>query len=210
MYMYNTFGNHIYILSSVPLIYSLFSRHISFSLFMSITFNIIHTCVSIHNTNTYLVLNDSKIFSLAAIFVLWYLWSLMYSLIERHAARNYTMYAYICEHIHTCSSACIHPYMYTYIHVFLHPSTHIYIHAVYLHTCIYTCIVSCMSPYIHTKIHIQTPACCLDTYRFLPPYTCTWKHTYIMHAHICTFRFMHVYLHTYICTYLHIHACLPA
>ena len=51
--MYYAFGNHIYTFSSLPLMYSLFSRHISFSSYMPINFNIIHTFVSIHNTNAY-------------------------------------------------------------------------------------------------------------------------------------------------------------
>ena len=53
MHMYYAFGNHIYTLSSAPLMYSLFGRHISFSLFMAIIFNIMYTYESIHNTNAY-------------------------------------------------------------------------------------------------------------------------------------------------------------
>ena len=42
-----------------PLMYSLFGRHISFSSFTPITFEIIHTCVSIQNTNAHEFLSDS-------------------------------------------------------------------------------------------------------------------------------------------------------
>ena len=38
---------------------SLFGRNISFSSFMAITFEIVHTCVSVQNTNGYEVLSDS-------------------------------------------------------------------------------------------------------------------------------------------------------
>ena len=153
-----TFGNYIYTFSSVPLMYSLFGKHISFSLFIQINFNIIHTCTSIHSSNTYYVLSDSHKYSyLASIFVLSYLWSLMYSLIERQIARNYILYVcmYVCmyiyimymsahKYIHSCSSAHIHPsmhtYICTYIHVCLHPSIHTYIQTyiqidVYMYLC---------------------------------------------------------------------------
>ena len=39
--------------------YFLFASHISFSLFMPITFEIVHTCVSKQNTNAHEVLSDS-------------------------------------------------------------------------------------------------------------------------------------------------------
>ena len=53
MHMYYASGNHINTFSSVPLMYSWFGRHIYFSLFMLINFNIILTCVSLHSTNIY-------------------------------------------------------------------------------------------------------------------------------------------------------------
>ena len=39
--------------------YSLFGRHISFSSFMPISFEIVHTCVSVQNTYAHEVLCDS-------------------------------------------------------------------------------------------------------------------------------------------------------
>ena len=53
MHTYYAFGNYMYTFSFVPLMYSLFGKHISFSLFIQINFKIIHTYVSIHSTNTY-------------------------------------------------------------------------------------------------------------------------------------------------------------
>ena len=44
----------IFVLShEVPLLYFLFGRHICLFLFMSITFEIVYTCVSIQNTKAY-------------------------------------------------------------------------------------------------------------------------------------------------------------
>ena len=54
MHTYYAFGNHIYTFSSMPLMFSLFGKHISFSFFIQINFNIIHICASIHSTNAYL------------------------------------------------------------------------------------------------------------------------------------------------------------
>ena len=73
MHMYFAFGNNFYIISSVPLVYSLFDRHISFSLFMSINFNIIHILVSINNTNAYVLRDSHKYIHSAFIFVHSYL-----------------------------------------------------------------------------------------------------------------------------------------
>ena len=53
MHMYNAFDNHIYSFSSMILMYYMYSRHISFSLFIPITFEIVHTFVSIQNANTH-------------------------------------------------------------------------------------------------------------------------------------------------------------
>ena len=41
-----------------PLVYFLFGKHI-LSLFMPKTFEIVHTCISIYNANTYEMLNNS-------------------------------------------------------------------------------------------------------------------------------------------------------
>ena len=115
------FGNYIYPFSSVTLMYSLFGRHISFSLFMPINLNIIHTCVSICNINAYSVWSDShKYYHLVAIFVVSHLWSLTNSLMERHIARNLHFICMCAIHTHSCSSAYIHPSMHTYMSVHTH------------------------------------------------------------------------------------------
>ena len=146
MIMYYAFGNHIYTFSSVPHKYSFFCRHISFSVFMQINFNILHTYVSIYNTNAYYVLSDChKYFYLVAIFVLSYLWSLIFSLKDKLPGITFCMwgcmYMSAHTHIHSCSSAYIHSSMHTYIHVCLHPSIHTY-----------TQTHVCMSTYIYTDM----------------------------------------------------------
>ena len=84
MHMYYAFVNHIYTFSSVLLMYSLFGRHISFSLFRPINLTL-YTCVSIHNINAYSVLSDShRYFHLASIFVLWQLHIYMHTHICMH------------------------------------------------------------------------------------------------------------------------------
>ena len=40
--------------------YSLFGRYIPFSFFMPIAFEIVHTCVSVQNTNGYKMLSDNQ------------------------------------------------------------------------------------------------------------------------------------------------------
>ena len=134
-HMSYSFGNNIYTFSSVPLMYSWFGRHISFSLFMSINFNITHIYVSVHNTNAYLVLSDShSYFHLAAIFVLLHLWSLMYSMIGRHIARNFIL----------CACIYIYIYIYIYAHLYIHSCSSAFIHpSIQINVCLHTCI------YIH-------------------------------------------------------------
>ena len=143
-----------------------FWQKISFFLFMPINFNIIHTCVSIQNTNAYKVLNESQqYFHLAAIFVLSHLCSLMYSLIKdillgliffMHACKHIYVCTYIHTYMHPCSSAFIHSCIYAYIQVCLHdPAIHSQLCTyrfmyVSLHTCIYTCIESYKSAYTNT------------------------------------------------------------
>ena len=58
MHMYYVFGTHIYFFSSMTT-YVFFVWQTDFcSLFMPRTFKIVHTCVSIQNTNVHEVLND--------------------------------------------------------------------------------------------------------------------------------------------------------
>ena len=84
MHMYDAFGNHIVLSYLCHLCIPCLADRFLFPLFMPINFNIIHTCISVHNTNAYLVLCDShKYFHLAAVFDLSYQRSLMYSFTER-------------------------------------------------------------------------------------------------------------------------------
>ena len=136
--MHDAFGSHIYTFSYVPLTYSLSGRQISVSLLVPINFNIIHTCVSIHNNNAYLVLGDSQnCFHLAATSMITY---------EFFDWKTY------CQELHSiCMYVCIYMCAYIYIHTFmqfcLYPS---------IHTCLPTSIHtdSCMYVYIHAYIHV--------------------------------------------------------
>ena len=79
IHKYFTFGSLICFLTSATTSVFLVGLHISFSLFMPVTFEIIFTCVSLQNTNAYLVLSASYKYShLEALFVVSHLWSLIY------------------------------------------------------------------------------------------------------------------------------------
>ena len=128
-------ATRIYTFSSVLLMYSWFIRHISFSLFMPINFNIIHTYVSIHDTSAYWVLSNSyKYFyfgSHICLFIpmityVFYDWKTYCQ--ELHSVCMY-VHIYICAHkdIHLCSSAYIWPSMHAYLHT--DSCMYVYIHA---------------------------------------------------------------------------------
>ena len=152
--------------------YSLFGRHISFSLFMSINFNIIHKCVSIHNTNAYLVLNDShKYFHIAAIFVLSFMITYVFFDLsqELHSVCIYVcIYMWAHTYRQTLMQFCLHASIHTYVHACLHSSI---FRVMYL--CLHTCIHnadSCMSPYIHTCTYIYSYTynhACVPSYMYL-------------------------------------------
>ena len=159
---------------------------ISFSLFMSITFEI--TRASIHNTNTYSVSSD-----LTNIFI-WKPCLCFHIYDHLYIPCLKDTYIYLCRHAH------MHMHLYIFMHFYLHLSIHGY-KPVCLnpyHT------YSSMSVIIHAYLHNHA---CLPkhTYR---EYISTHKYssmpTYIH-------RFMHVCLHTYIHTYIHTtYASLPA
>ena len=121
-----------------------------------------------HNTCAYYMLHESqRHFHLAAIFVLS---SLMYSVTERHNARNYILHACMCAYI------CMHIHTFTVLPISIHLSTH---------TCrfMYVC-------YIHAYIQVKTHSC-MPTYIYGHTYIYPCEHKYII---------MHVKLHTYLDT----------
>ena len=114
---------------------------------MPINFNIIHTCVSINNTNAYKVLSDShKYFYLQAIFVLSYLQSLMYSLIDKLPRIIFCTHVCMYVHMYVCM------YVYMHIHIYIHVVLPFFIHP-YIHVCLHPSINTCM------QIHV-----CMSTY----------------------------------------------
>ena len=68
MHMHYVFGSHIYSLSSMATCV-LLGRHISFSLFMPKSFEIVHTCVYIQNSDAHERLTVSNILHLKSLFV---------------------------------------------------------------------------------------------------------------------------------------------
>ena len=102
--------------------YSLFGRHILFSLFMPITFESTNTYVSINNTNAYKVFSDSNKYAhLAAISVI-YIYDNLSILCLKDISPGVTficIYVCVCVYIHTYIQAVlpisIYPYFHTYI-----------------------------------------------------------------------------------------------
>ena len=105
--------------------YSLFGRHISSFLFMPINFNIIHTCVSIHNTKAYSMLGDShKYFHLAAIIVFFFTFVIPYVFFDwktnGQKLHSVCMHMYVWTYIHTVQPISIHANISAYIHQSTH------------------------------------------------------------------------------------------
>ena len=169
MHIYYAFHNHIYTFSSVPLKYALFARHISFSLFMLINFNIIHTCISIHNTKAYQVLSDShKYFHLPAIFF-FHVCDTFCILWLKDLFQGITFHMHVCLHVYICVHMHIHSCRSAYIHLSIHTHIHTYIQ-------IYIQIHVCMSKYMHIFMYRLMHVCL---------HTNMHTHTY-MHAHVNT------------------------
>ena len=171
---------------------------ISFSLFMSITFEIILTRASIHNTNTYSVSSD-----LTNIFI-WKPCLCFHIYDHLYIPCLKDTYIYLCRHAH------MHMHLYIFMHFYLHLSIHGY-KPVCLnpyHT------YSSMSVIIHAYLH---------NHAWLPKHTYRDTYTHI-NTHLCLHTYIdlckstckiHIYIPTYLCghkyihTYTYIHACFP-
>ena len=167
MHMYYAFGNHIYTFSSVQLTYSLFGRHISFSLFLPIHFNIIS--VSIHNTNAYKVLSESQIFLFGS-HICSFISMITYTFLDWMTLPGITfcMYAfiYVCAHtyLHLSIQFYLYPSIHTYTYTSLPTSSHPYIQ---IHVCMSTYMHIYMYRLLHVSLHTY-----LDTYRHILTCTC--------------------------------------
>ena len=171
--MYYAFGNHIYTFPSVPLRYFLFGRHISFSVFMPNNFNIIHTCVSIHNTYVYQMLsNIHNYFYLAGIFVLSYLWLLMY-----FCFKDILPGITFCIHV-SMICICAHTYIHAVLPISIHPG---------IHTCIHASMPKSLHPHIPTHSCMYVYIMHIYMYNFIPACLHTYMHTYTyVNGHINT------------------------
>ena len=133
MPIYYVPGNHIYVFSSLPLMYL---ADISFSLFMPIYFNIIHTCVSSHNTNAYYVLsNIYKYFSFGG-HICSFMFVVTYVCFDWKTLRGIAICMHVCMYVCMSVCVCIYVCVCTYVHTYIHTS---YIHAaltISIHLCI--------------------------------------------------------------------------
>ena len=127
--MYYAFGNHSCTFSSVPLLYSLFGRHILFFLIYTNKILTLYTHVHLYTFSL-----GIYICSFTSVITYVFLdWKMYWK--ELHSV---CMYVYMCTYIHSCSSAYIYPSMHTNVYVCLHPSIHTYIQ---MHVCI--CMYGC-------------------------------------------------------------------
>ena len=82
-------------------VYSLFGRHIAFSLCMPTTFKIIHICLSIHNTNAYEMLRYSYKYVHWQPYLFFHVYDHVFILwLKLTIVRNYILYACIDTYIH--------------------------------------------------------------------------------------------------------------
>ena len=124
----------------------LFHRHFSFSLCVPITFEIVHTCVTIQGTDGHEVLRDSHIY----IYICRpYLFLHLYEHL-RMSINTYIRHTYM----HICMNVCI---MYvarlfiTYVHThitYMHAEIHMYV-CMHIHICMQIYISICLCKYIN-------------------------------------------------------------
>ena len=147
MHMHYAFGNHIYTLIYVTYVFLVWHT------FMPITFNNIHICASLPNTNPYYMLSDSdRYFHWAAIlffhiydhFCILWLKDILPGIIF---CIHVCMYVYIYVHIHTFMQFCLFPSIHAYIYSDLFMST-------YMHICMYGLMHARLQTYMHTYTYI--------------------------------------------------------
>ena len=146
--MFYTFGNHTYSFSSITLLYSWFGRHISFSLYMTKTFEF-YTYVPIQSTNATDVFSDSHEYStfVSHIFPS-HLWYLKYSVHDHYICFNFFPNAYDVFTV-------IHIYCTFVSHICSSPSKQTYVFLVWQTDFIFLIYASNFSNYTQTCIYAQ-------------------------------------------------------